>query len=555
MTNYDTSKPYIKYNEDVLNHNIITNTLIYKACERMKSWFSRTDIYLDYDDVDKKIRFMQKIKHSKGKFAGKYFSLLPYQQWITANIIGWKYKETNTRVINTALLMLARKAGKTFFCACLMLSIIMTDGEQGAEGYMIANSAKQSGICFEHASNSCKSLDPNGKIFSRYRSEIRIPLLNSKIQILSSETNKLDGLSPSVFIVDEYGEAQTNENFNILRTGQGIRDNALGIIISTASFRVGPDYPLYAAWENAKNVLNNINEQDSLFAAIYQLDEEDDYKDESIWIKSNPTLGDTVSYKYLREQVQQAINEPSSEVSIKTKNFNCWCQSAKTWIPYEKIVNVSKSFEYDIFNKEEEYAILGVDIAERSDLCVVTSLVEHDSKLYLKAHPFICQTAYDNSPNKLLYRQWEKNGYLTLVPTESIDIDWVIKLVSDLNELIPIGVVGYDPYHAKQFCIACQKQGIPTQPVKQGIGSFAEPTSLLEHMILTEQVVIDDSPVTKWTFSNVLLKMDENENRKPVKSAQDQKIDIVIAFIQSIKIWMDLTGVVDYSQLEAVVLD
>ena len=553
MTVYDCSKLYIQYNEDVLNHKIVTNKLIYKACERMKSWFSRTDIYLDYDDVDKKIRFMQKIKHSKGKFAGKYFNLLPYQQWITANIIGWKYKETNTRVINTALLMLARKAGKTFFAAALMIAIIMTDGELGAEGYMIANSAKQAGIAFEHASNSCKSLDPNGKIFSRYRSDIRISLLNSKIQILSSETNKLDGLSPSVFIVDEYGEAQTNENFNILRTGQGIRDNALGIIISTASFRVGSDYPLFAAWENAKNVLNNVKEQDSLFAAIYQLDDEDDYKNEDVWIKSNPTLGDTVSYKYLKEQVQQAINEPSSEVSIKTKNFNCWCQSAETWIPYEKIKNVSQKFDYDTFS-QDEYSILGVDIAERSDLCVVSSLVKHNEKIYLKAHPFICQNAYENSPNKELYQQWVKKGYLTLVPTDSIDIDYVIKLVQDLNEKIPVALVAYDPWAAQQFKIAAEKQGLPMRACKQGLGSFSEPTSMLEHMIYTKEVVIDDNPVTLWAFSNVLIKTDENSNRKPVKSSKNQKIDIVIAFIQSIKLYMELQGIIDDTPLEATAL-
>lgn len=555
MTNYDTTKLYIKYNEDVLNHNIVTNTLIYKACERMKSWFSRTDIYLDYDDVDLKIRFMEKIKHSKGKFAGKYFKLLPYQQWITANIVGWKWKETNTRVINTALLMLARKAGKTFFASCLMIAIIMTDKERGAEGYMIANSAKQAGIAFEHASNSCKSLDPNSKIFSRYRSDIRIPLLNSKIQILSSETNKLDGLSPSIFIVDEFGEAQTNENFNILRTGQGIRDNALGIIISTASFRVGSDYPLYAAWENAKNVLDKIHEQDSLFAAIYQLDEGDDYKDESVWIKSNPTLGDTVSHKYLREQVQQAINEPSSEVSIKTKNFNCWCQSAETWIPYEKINEVSQKFDYDIFDSSQEYSILGVDLAERSDLCVVSTLINHNDKVYLKAHPFICQTAYNNSPNKELYRQWVKNGYLTLVPTDSIDIDYVIKLVQDLNDKIPVALVAYDPWASQQFKIAAEKQGLPMRACKQGIGSFSEPTSALEHMILTKEVVIDYNPVTNFCFANVLIKTDENSNRKPVKSSKNQKIDIVIAFIQSIKLYMELEGIISDEELKAIALN
>ena len=226
MTDYNLEKSYIKYNEDVLNGKITTGKYIKLACLRMKSWFNRDDVYFDYADTDLKIRFMEKLKHSKGKYAGHNFKLLPYQQWITANIIGWKWKESNTRVINTALLMLARKAGKTFFASALMNSIIMTDREIGAEGYMISNSAQQAGIAFEHASQQCSSIDKKGKIFERYRSEIRIPLLKSKIQILSSDTSKLDGRSPSVFIVDEYHSAKTNEIFNILRTGQGIRENA-----------------------------------------------------------------------------------------------------------------------------------------------------------------------------------------------------------------------------------------------------------------------------------------------------------------------------------------
>ena len=178
MIDYDISKPYIKYNEDVLNHRITTSIYIYQACERMKSWFSKEDRYFDYYDVEKKIRFMQKLKHSKDHFAGKQFILEPYQTWIVANVIGWKYKETGDRIVNEALLVLSRKAGKTFFASALMLAIIMTDGLPGAEGYMIANSSTQASICFNHATSQCKSIDPNGKIFQRYRSQIRIPLLD-----------------------------------------------------------------------------------------------------------------------------------------------------------------------------------------------------------------------------------------------------------------------------------------------------------------------------------------------------------------------------------------
>lgn len=554
MTNYDTSKQYIKYIEDVLSGKLVEGWFVRKACERAKSWMNRDDIELRYEEIDKKINLVQKIKQKKGLQAGKNLVLLPFQQFIFSQIFGWYYVGTDRRVISNVLLMMARQTGKSYISAAIALAIALDKTLPAPTVDYLANSAKQAAIAFGHCKDQTASLDPKGKIFSRYRSEIRIPITGASINVLSAEDNKLDGRA-SYFILDEFHEAKNWKLHEVMKSGQGSLKNPLALTISTAGWWVGEDYPLYNMWSQAKRIYNGEIEDDSWFYMIFQLDEEDDWKDQKNWHKAIPTLGIAVDTDYITNRIQEAINNPIKEVEIKTKNLNMWCHSAQTWIPNEKIVNVSKPFEYDIFNKEEEYAILGVDIAERSDLCVVTSLVEHDSKLYLKAHPFICQTAYDNSTNKLLYRQWVKNGYLTLVPTESIDIDWVIKLVNDLNDLIPIGVVGYDPYHAKQFCIACQKQGIPTQPVKQGIGSFAEPTSLLEHMILTEQVVIDESPVIRWCFNNVLLKMDENENRKPVKSAQDQKIDIVIAFIQSIKIWMDLSGVVDYSQLEAVALD
>ena len=544
MTNYDTNKEYIQYALDILDENITSGQMIKKACKRFLDWFNRDDMYFDYEDVDKKIRFMQKLKHSKGKFAGQRFELLPYQQWITANLIGWKWKETNTRVINTALLMLSRKTGKTFYAAALMLAIIMTDGERGAEGYMISNSAAQASIAFEHAKGQCSSIDPEGQIFSRYRSEIRIPLLDSKIKILSSDTSKLDGLNPSVFIVDELHEAKTNEVINVLRTGQGMRENPLCCIISTAGFNLGEQYPLYDAWKNAKNVLNGIKEQDTLFAALYQLDDDDDWLDEEVWIKSNPTLDQTVTRKYLREQVESAINTPSNEVSIKTKNFNLWCQSETVWIPEDKIKVLMHHFDLSDFDADKYYCLIGVDLAYVDDLCVVTTLIDKEEVLYLKAFPFICKRALQISPNKDLYRQWIQKGYMILVDDDCIDFDWVVEKIKEINEIVPIGLVAYDPYQAREIRTKCRNEGIPVKAVGQGNANFHEPTTKLEQMIYKgTNIVIDDNPAILWCFGNVILKRDSKGNKKPDKQDENNKIDIIIAFIQTIKMWMDLIGI------------
>lgn len=552
MTNYDLSKPYITYIEDVLSGKEIAGWFVIKACERAKSWFNKSDRELRYEEIDKKIKLVQKIKHKKGLLAGQNFILLPFQQFIFMNLFGWYYVNSDRRVISNVLLMMARQTGKSYIAAAIALAIALDTTLSAPTIDYLANSAKQAAIAFGHCKDQTSSLDPKGKIFSRYRSEIRIPLTGSSINVLSADDSKLDGRS-SYFILDEMHENKNWKLWEVMKSGQGSLKNPLAIGISTTGWYPNPDYPLYNMWEQAKHIYNHEFEDDSWFFMIFQLDSTDDWKNPAVWKKAIPTLGIAVDEEYIKNRIQEAVNSPSKEVEIKVKNLNMWVSSEQTWIQNEKLKEVSKSFDFDIFNKDENYQIIGVDISTRSDLCVVTSLIKKDGLVYLKAFPFICRNALNTSPNKDLYQQWIKKGYMTLVDADSIDIDWVIKLIFDLNEKIPIALIAYDPWAAQQLRIAAEKQGLPMRAVKQGIGSFGEPTSALEHMILMKQVVIDYNPVTFWCFSNVLIKNDENENRKPVKSSKNQKIDIVIAFIQSIKLFMEVEGIID-TNTECVVL-
>ena len=47
MTEYDLSKTYIKYCEDILTHKIVSCEAVYLACQRFKSWFGKDDRYFD----------------------------------------------------------------------------------------------------------------------------------------------------------------------------------------------------------------------------------------------------------------------------------------------------------------------------------------------------------------------------------------------------------------------------------------------------------------------------------------------------------------------------
>ena len=538
MTKIDYSKPYWKYAEDVLQNSITAGQFIRLACQRMIDWADREDIYFDYEDVDKKLNLMRKLTLREGI----KFEPLPYQSWIIGNIFGWKYTdEPDIRVINNVLLLTARKSGKSVFGAAIAIVAAICDSERSPEIAFIANSAKQAGMLFKYTKELCKSIDPNDKVFKRMRSEIAIPAVDGNISVLSSDTSRLDGRSDSLFIQDETHEAKTFEIFNVLKTGQGARKNPLAVSISTAGFNIGSLYPLYNQWEYCCRILKGEYDDDTWFSAIFQLDPEDDWKDENVWIKANPSLGTTVSYRYMRDQIRSAIQTPSNEVSIKTKNLNMWCQSADVWIPYEKLDKVSQPVDLEDFRDEVCY--MGVDLSSVSDMTSFGVMFPPNpdrkkwpDKFVFKTFVYIPQEAIDVSSNAEVYLNFKRQKYIFATSGNVTDYDEILRHQLHISKTVCLQGVYYDAWNATQYAINATEQGLPLEPYSQSLGNFNKPTKYMEMLILSEKCIIDTNPCVKWCFANVELKYDYNDNCKPVKSQGDKtkKIDAVISILESL---------------------
>ena len=549
MTDIDNSKKYIKYAEDVLSGKIVAGKYIKLACKRYIDWFSREDIYFDYDDVDTKIRLIELLKLQEGG----YFVLLPYQAWIISAIFGFYYKgDDRIRVINNVLLLTARKSGKSTFASAIAIAMAIADKEKSPEIAFIANSAKQASLLFKYCSRLCNSIDPNKQVFKRMRSDIRIPRVDGQITILSSDTSKLDGRSDSLFIEDEGHEAKTFEIWNVLKTGQGARKNPLAISISTAGFNIGMMYPLYNQWDYNCKILNGEYEDDTWFAAIYQLDEGDDWQDENVWIKANPSLGTTVSYKYMRDQIRSAIQTPSNEVSIKTKNLNMWCQSADVWIPDRYIDSVSDDVKLEDFKDESCYT--GVDLSATSDLTSFSILFPPNpdrekwpDKFVFKSFVYIPQEALDTSINADMYKTFKRQKQALVTSGNVVDYDYILShIMKNTNNLYLLGVY-YDQWNSTQFAINAEQEGLPMNPYSQSIGNFNKPTKFLEMLIKSNRCIIDRNVCVKWCFGNVELKFDHNDNCKPMKAQNDKnrKIDPVISMCEALGGYLDNTNYSD----------
>lgn len=521
---------YLQYPIDVLEGKVIAGQNIKLACQRFQNDLKRTDIYLNTKVVDKAIKFISCLRHFKGKSSGQQFILEPWQAWIVANIVGWYRIDTKTRRFTSSYIEVSRKNGKSALAAALCMYFLLADGEDGAEVDLAANSKEQAKIAYEFCQAFARQLDPKSKYLRTYRDKIFFDLNNSKLNVFAADDSKLDGFNASFALVDEYHSAKNSKVRDVIKSSMGMRANPHLCTITTAGF--DKNLPCYKLREVAIEVASGVKTDDELFSAIYSLDEDDDWNDNSVWVKSNPNLNITVTSKYIRGQVNSAINNPSEEVGVKTKTLNIWCDSLKVWIPDTYILKSTKPVNLRQFR--DELCYVGVDLAATSDLTAVSFLVVKDDRYYFKTHYYLPESALIEKTDKELYKYWRQEGFLTVTPGNVTDYDYITKDILKASEYLSIRAIGYDKYNATQWAIDATELGLPLVEYSQSLVNFNRPTKELERLVLGGKCVFDNNEITRYCFRNVELKSDWNNNCKPSKAVDKNKIDGVIAIIQAL---------------------
>lgn len=159
-------------------------------------------------------------------------------------------------------------------------------------------------------------------------------------------------------------------------------------------------------------------------------------------------------------------------------------------------------------------------------------------KVYLFNKYYLPEDALNTKENKQLYSQWVKEGYLTLTQGNVVDYDYILSDLLSLDKRLFIVKIGYDSWNSTQFVINATDKGLPMEPVSQSIGNFNRPTKEIERAILSGNVIIENNPITRFCFANVIIKMDHNGNAKPSKESGKNKIDGVIAMIEAMGVYL-----------------
>ena len=108
--------------------------LIRKLKNYKPTKFMAKDSVYDEDAADYAVSFIQALTHTKGRWAGKQFELIDWQEKIIRDIFG-TIKPNGYRQFNTAYVEIPKKMGKSELAAAIALLLTCGDGEERAEVY------------------------------------------------------------------------------------------------------------------------------------------------------------------------------------------------------------------------------------------------------------------------------------------------------------------------------------------------------------------------------------------------------------------------------------
>jgi phage terminase large subunit-like protein len=524
-----------QYAKDAMECNITVSKKVQQACKRHLQDLDRqgTDGFsfiFDEERALRPIQFMEQFcKPSKGNF--KNSQLQPWQHFVIGSLYGWVHQDTKLRRFKEGLIFVGRKNGKSAMVSGLANYGCAKDHEKGADVYLLANSMRQARVVFEECQKMVRSSPLLSRHFRTLRDVIHFDKTFSKIEPQASDSEKLDGLNCHLGIFDEIHEYKNYKLINVIKNSTGARSQPLLLYITTAGYQL--DGPLMDYYEKAADVLEGVVQNERSFYFIAELDEEDDIDNPANWIKANPNLGVTIDLETMIEEWQSRKLIPAERNDFITKRLNLFVQSdEQSFIDYEVIQRNDHRME--LTELEGMNCIGGFDLSQTEDFTsVCLEFLLEDGRIVLLSHSFIPKRKVEFDHEKLPYRQWKKEGLLTICPGDYVDYQYVLDWFVDQSKRFCIDLITYDPANAYRLVEDLKAHGFHTQAVRQGALTLSPALKDIKELLLDGKVIFNQNRLFRWYLNNVKLVEDRNGNWLPTKQNRYRKIDGFAAWLNA----------------------
>ncbi|MHC4592989.1 MAG: terminase large subunit [Planctomycetota bacterium] len=531
MTAIAVRSPVTAYAEAAASAEIVVGRLVRLACERHLRDLRRDDIYFDEEAADFAIEFFSHLKHSKGEWAGQQFVLEPWQMFIVGCLFGWKRADGDRR-FRVSYTEVARKNGKSTLSAGIGLLTAFFDDEPGAEVYAAATKRDQAKIVWGEAKAMV-----NASPALKQRISVLVGNLNreadrQKFEPLGADADSTDGLNIHGAIIDELHAHKTRAMWDVIETATGARRQPLTFVITTAGYDRRT-----ICWEQrdyAVKLLEGIFEDDTFFAYIATIDEDDDWRDPAVWPKANPNLGVSVKMDDLERKCEKAKQVPGEINAFLQLHMDVWTTQSTRWLSDEMweacdgVVDAEELKDGACFG--------GLMASTTFDIAALVLYFPEGHEVlswfWVPAERIPDRVQKDMVP----YDEWEREDYITATQGNVIDFATIRAKVNELGEVYDIRELAMKRWNTPQLQTDLMDDGFDERIVLVGDGykDMSPGTRELEKLLVEKKLRHGGNPVLRWMASNIAIRMDPEERIRPDKAASTERYDGIEALIIAI---------------------
>jgi phage terminase large subunit-like protein len=501
------------------------------------SQFMLPTSHYDKKKADRAVTFIENLCHTKGKWAGTPFWLLPWQEQLIRDIFGI-VKPDGNRQFRTAFVEICKKVGKSELAAAVALYLLYADNEPSAEVYGAAADRQQASIVFDVAKQMVEmspALMKRSKLMGATKRIVNYSNAGY-YQVLSAEVGGKHGFSVSGLVFDEIHTQPNRQLYDVLTKGSSdARQNPLHFIITTAgNDRHSIAYELHT---KAVDILEGRRVDPTFYPVVYGLKDDEDWEDEANWYKVNPSLGYTVDIERLRDAYREAKQNPADEITFKWLRCNMWVSSTVAWIPDVIYMRGNEPIDMDALAGRDCYA--GLDLSSTGDITALVLIFpprDEEEKYVLLPYFWIPEETIPRrvKANSVPYDIWEKQGYIMSTEGNVIHYDFIEKFIMDLSEKYHILEIAVDRWNATQMIQNLEGEGFTIVPFGQGFSSMSAPTKEFYRLLMEGRIIHGGNPVLRWMAGNVVIDTDPAGNIKVTKAKSKEKIDGIVAAIMAL---------------------
>lgn len=556
-----------QYTRGVVDGEIVAGRLVRLACQRhlrdLEEGPAR-GLHFDADAAVFAIEFFSLLHLPDSE---KPFKLSPFQAFIVGSLWGWK-AEDGSRRFRTAYVESGKGSGKSPLGGGIGLLGMVADGEQAAEIYSAATTREQASILFRDAKRIVDASPSLSRRLNVGQANIADEKSGSFFRPVSSEHRGLDGKRVHIALVDELHEHPTAMVVDKMRAGTKGRRQALIFEITNSGW--DRNSVCYKHREYSEKVLEQSIEDDSWFAYVCTLDacdkhraegktmphegcpDCDDWQNEACWAKANPNIGVSLTLKYLREQVREAVGMPSKQSIVKRLNFCIWTESETRAIDMErwracglgvdgKPVAAKWWREAAIERLKGKPCIGGLDLGSTSDLTALALLFEEeeDSRKLFTILPYYWvpkdSAAKRQRKDRVPYLVWIEQGFVKPTEGDVTDYDQVRRDINDLAGYFAIRFIEVDRlFQGAQLCTQLLGDGFEVEAFGQGFFSMAAPVKRMLELVAAGEINHGNNPPLTWNAGNAVTEQDAAGNLKFSKKKSSEKIDGLVASVMAL---------------------